>query len=69
MPLLVGKSIKHKFSNGETYFGHAISVVPGFPKWYNVKYVGDDAVYAYNLHQDFQNGDFEITVVRSADSD
>lgn len=69
LPLLVGKNIEHKFSDGETYKGLVISVVPGFPKWYNVKYDGDDAVYAYNLHHDYKNGDLQIMVSRNTDKD
>lgn len=69
LPLLVGKNIEHKFSDGETYKGLVISGVPGFPKWYNVKYDGDDAVYAYNLHHDYKNGDLQIMVSRNTDKD
>ena len=35
IPLFVGKNIEHLFSDGVKYCGHVISVVPGFPKWYN----------------------------------
>lgn len=69
LPLLVCKNIEHKFSDDETYKGLVISVVPGFPKWYNVKYDGDDAVYAYNLHHDYKNGDLRIMVSRNTDKD
>lgn len=53
IPLFVGKSIKHRFEDS-TYTGKVISVVPGFPEWYNVKYDNDPAVYAYNLKEDYK---------------
>ncbi|WAR10687.1 hypothetical protein MAR_035763 [Mya arenaria] len=56
VPLLVGKKIKHKFSDGKEYKGFVISVVPSFGEWYNVKYDNDDAIYAYNLCQDYKQG-------------
>lgn len=62
IPLLVNKKIKHKFSDGVVYKGNVISVVPGFPHWYNVKYENDSAVYAYNLFEDYKNGDLKIII-------
>lgn len=61
LPLLVGKRIEHKFTDG-VYKGFVISLVPGFPQWYNVKYEGDPAVYAYNLFDDYKKGDLKIVV-------
>lgn len=62
IPLLVNKKIEHKFSDGVVYKGNVISVVPGFPHWYNVKYENDSAVYAYNLFEDYKNGDLKIII-------
>jgi hypothetical protein len=42
-PLLVEKRIKHSFEDG-VYSGRVVSVVPGFPKWFNVKYDNDPAL-------------------------
>ncbi|CAC5383514.1 unnamed protein product [Mytilus coruscus] len=53
-PLLVGKTIKHSFSDGNIYDGYVISIVPGFSMWYNVKYEMDDAIYAFNLVDDME---------------
>ena len=61
IPLLVGKRIDHTFDNN-TYIGTVISVVPGFPNWYNVHYDDDPAVYAYNLAEDYRKGDLKIRV-------
>lgn len=61
LPLLVGKRIEHKFTDGVCK-GYVISLVPGFPQWYNVKYEGDPAVYAYNLSDDNKKGDLKIVV-------
>ena len=50
---LVGKHIKHNFSeDGQlvTYRGRVIPQVPGFPNWFNVTYTHEpDVVYTYNL--------------------
>ena len=66
VPLLVGKSVKHQFKEGESnlkaYKGKVISVVPGFPNWYNIKYEEDEAIYAFNLVQDYKNGDLQLVV-------
>ncbi|CAC5403237.1 unnamed protein product [Mytilus coruscus] len=59
--LLVGKTIRHKFTEG-TFIGNVISVVPGFVKWYNVTYDGDPAVYVYQLQEDYADGNIEIVV-------
>ncbi|CAC5401263.1 unnamed protein product [Mytilus coruscus] len=59
--LLVGKTIRHKFTEG-TFIGNVISVVPGFCKWYNVTYDGDPAVYVYQLQEDYADGNIEIVV-------
>lgn len=61
IPLLVGKTVDHKFTD-QTYRGKVISVVPGFPMWYNIQYAGDQAMYAYNLHLDYEKGDLQIVV-------
>lgn len=37
VPLFVGKGIEHKFEDN-TYKGRVVSVVPGYPEWYNVVY-------------------------------
>lgn len=62
IPLLVGKHVKHKFSDGIEYKGYVISVVPGFGDWYNVKYDGDTAIYAYNLIKDYEQGDLQLMI-------
>lgn len=61
IPLLVGKTVDHKFRD-QTYRGKVISVVPGFPMWYNIQYEGDQAIYACNLHVDYLKGDLQIVV-------
>lgn len=62
VPLLVGKRIKHRFSDGNEYKGVVISVVPGFGDWYNVKYEQEEAVYAYNLAEDYRNRDLQLLI-------
>ena len=62
IPLFVGKNIEHLFSDGVKYCGHVISVVPGFPKWYNVQYQNDEAIYAYNLCTDYEKGEVNILI-------
>ncbi|XP_060582463.1 uncharacterized protein LOC132738872 [Ruditapes philippinarum] len=59
VPLLVGKRIEHQFQD-ETYIGRVISVVPGYPDWYNVVYDNDVAVYTYKLLDDYRNKDLKI---------
>ncbi|KAK3106600.1 hypothetical protein FSP39_023288 [Pinctada imbricata] len=61
-PLLVGKKVEHTFAKDDVYRGEVISVVPGFPEWYNIKYENDSAIYAYNLQLDYKNGDLKIVV-------
>lgn len=65
-PLLVGKRVKHRFSDGN-YTGRVISVVPGFVSFYNIVYDNDVAedgitkcVYTYKLLDDYKKGDLEI---------
>ena len=62
IPLFVDKTIEHEFSDGKKYIGKVISVVPGFPLWYNIKYEDDDAIYAYNIAEDYKSGDVKILV-------
>jgi hypothetical protein len=52
IPLFVGKNIEHLFSDGVKYCGHVISVVPSFPKWYNVQYQNDEAIYLNEMEQE-----------------
>ena len=59
VPLLVGKKIEHTFTD-DTYTGRVISVVPGYPDWYNVVYDDDTAVYTYKLLDDYKNNDLKI---------
>lgn len=66
MPLLVGKYIQHTFED-EVYNGKVLSVVPGFYKWYNVKYTDDPAIYVYQLQEDYSKGNLEIVVGRYTD--
>ena len=60
IPSLVGINVKHKFSDGIKHIGCVISVVPGFSDWYNIKYDGDIAIYAYNLCKYYKEGDLEL---------
>lgn len=64
--LLVGKGVKHRFSDGN-YVGRVISVVPGFVNFYNIVYDNDvsedgitKCVYTYKLLDDYKKGDLEI---------
>ena len=60
-PLLVGKRVSHLFQdNGGLFTGRVISVVPGFPEWYNIKYDGDDAIYSYRLQDEYRAEDLKI---------
>jgi hypothetical protein len=70
--LLVGKRVKHRFTDG-VYYGRVISVVPGFVNFYNIVYDNDVAldgvtkcIFTYKLLEDYTNGDFEIVVEESA---
>lgn len=63
-PLLVNKHIKHRF-NDAWYYGHILSVVPGFTDWYNVKYDNDEAIYVYKLQEDYEQGDLVIVPQRT----
>ncbi len=58
-PLLVGKRVKHTFEQG-TWNGYIISVVPGYPVWYNIVYDGSDNVYSYPLQRDYAERNLEI---------
>ena len=62
---LVGKHIKHKFSeDGQfvIYSGRIISQVPGFPNWFNVVYNREpNVVYTFNLSEDLENGDLSLS--------
>jgi hypothetical protein len=58
-PLLVGKRIKHWFSD-RISTGRVVSVVPGYPDWYNAVYKSDPAVYTYRLLDDYRKGDVKI---------
>ncbi|WAR13431.1 hypothetical protein MAR_027611 [Mya arenaria] len=65
VPLLVGQNISHCQLVDEErvwFSGKIISQVPGYPVWYNVKYVGDPAIYTYKLLEDYQQGDLKIIV-------
>ena len=59
-PLLTGKRIAHRFSDGTIYNGLVISQVQGFPAWFNCKYDNDDSIYMYRLVDDLNSGDLEI---------
>lgn len=67
MPLLVGKKVKHSFNEG-SWPGRVLSVVPGFPDFYNIVYDSDcdpsnnvpAAIYSNKLKEDYQNGLLEI---------
>ena len=61
-PFTGGKKVKHTFSDGKAYKGHVISVVPGFGEWYNVRYDNDDSIYAYNLCEDYKQGDLQLFI-------
>ena len=65
-PLLVGKSVTHKFKDKE-YKGRVISTVPGYPEWYNIVYEGDEAVYTFKLLDDYSKGDLKITLCECKD--
>jgi len=58
--VLVGKNVKHRFSDSIKYKGCVISVVSGFGDWYNIQYEEDTAIYAYNLCNDYKEGDLEL---------
>jgi len=36
--------------------------LPGYPKWYNVEYIGDEAIYSYRLMDDYILGDLTIVL-------
>ena len=56
-------NIKEKGRNElKVYRGKVISVVPGFPNWYNTKYEEDEVIYAINLVEDYKNGELQLIV-------
>lgn len=57
--LFVDRQISYTFHDGE-YVGRVISAVPGFPRWFNVIYEGDEAIY--KLYDDYASGDLRIIV-------
>lgn len=60
---LVGQNVRHKFDNegNEEWFeGRVISQVPGFESWFNTVYRNDDAVYTFQLMEDYCNGGLVI---------
>jgi len=69
VPLLVGKRVKHTFADGVTYKGKVLCVVSGFPDWYNVQYENDEAIYVYNLIEDYKKGDLRKIVTSSEEDD
>ena len=57
---LVGKKIIHTFETEGTrtsFPGKVISVVPGYPEWYNIKYVDDPSLYVFKIQDDVDAGD------------
>ncbi|WAR06270.1 hypothetical protein MAR_021639 [Mya arenaria] len=65
VPLIVGQKIRHcQLVNEERVWvdGKVISQVPGYHSWYNVKYVGDAAIYTYTLMDDYKQGDLVIAL-------
>lgn len=38
------------------YAATVISVVPGFPAWFNLKYDGADDIYVEKLQEEMKNG-------------
>ncbi|WAQ99785.1 SPIN3-like protein [Mya arenaria] len=69
--LLVGKNIDHRFleedGREKWYTGRVISQVPGFPRWFNVIYSGDEDVYTAKLTDDYKTGDIVIKLSKKAD--
>lgn len=66
VPLFVGKRVVHTFEDGK-WNGRVISVVQGFPDFYNIIYDKDvedtttpTAIYTYKLKEDCRNGNLEI---------
>ena len=57
---LTRKTVEHK-GKDKIYRGQVISVVPGFSQWYNIKYVGHDATYVFNL-EDYAKGDLKLVI-------
>ena len=68
-PLLVGKKVEHLFADGNWYKGRVMSVVPGFPDWYNITHYGPDvAVYSYKLQEDLAKDELHILPDVTTDS-
>ena len=65
VPLLVGKVVEHTFADKQSYKGKVLGVVTGFPTWYNIRYENDDAIYAYNLLDDYRKGQLKIVFSQS----
>ena len=66
IPLFVGKRVIHTFEDGK-YHGQVVSVVKGFPDFYNIIYDKDvedttspTAIYTYKLKDDYRDGNLEI---------
>ena len=63
VPFLVGKRVRHFFNSEsgewEAGEGKVISTVPGYPEWFNIKYVQDPAMNTYQLLEDMERGDLE----------
>lgn len=61
---LVSRRVSHSFMENEEivqYTGTVISMVPGFPTWYNIVYDNEpDCVYTYQLLDDYNNGDLTL---------
>ncbi|KAL3875635.1 hypothetical protein ACJMK2_033565 [Sinanodonta woodiana] len=66
IPLLVGKKVIHTFNEGK-WPGLLLSVVAGFPEFYNIVHDCDllensspNSIYTYTLKKDYRNGNLEI---------
>ncbi|XP_052097354.1 uncharacterized protein LOC127732359 [Mytilus californianus] len=70
VPLFVGKKVLHTFKEGK-WNGRVLSVVKGFPEFYNIVYDCDldestatissaTAIYTYKLKQEYRDGNLEI---------
>lgn len=44
------------------YLNHFYFQVPGYPAWYNIVYIGDEAVYTYQLMKDYKEGGLKLTI-------
>ncbi|CAC5358011.1 unnamed protein product [Mytilus coruscus] len=70
VPLFVGKKVLHTFKEGK-WNGRVLSVVKGFPEFYNIVYDCDldestatissaTAIYTYKRKQEYRDGNLEI---------